>query len=354
MRVRLLLLAGIILLMRCQYLPDIKLPPLPIPSPVPTAAPSPSPSVEPTPTPTPEPSPSPSPSPSATPAPSPRPSPSPCVVSSPPPATCVHPDGCVSCAQYVAHALAGGHLTRLSNGLLYNDPGNDPSRREYVDPRTCFYVWPDGSLRNKRLQKSGEVCPDCTPAPAATPCPPPTAPPSSPAPIPTGAPPLTESGNFPVPPSGVCPTWFANARSEIGIGVLQQRKCTGRDAPPDCTITKLNATEKSIKPYCEHSCYDEQGRYALSNCRLKCELLKACQAPEHVNGNSGIQMRIFHDDWGHYGDCDKQTAEGTFPDTRLNHLCHDRAENRQGQTFARACAEDGTQCGPTTTYRSLP
>lgn len=156
-----------------------------------------------------------------------------------------------------------------------------------------------------------------------------------------------------MPPPGVCPPWFADALSEYGIDVLMQRKCIGRDAPADCTVTKLNATGKSVKPYCEHSCYDELGRYSLANCRLKCELLRACQAPEHVNGNTGIQMVI----WGpevERGACDKETTVCDFEDCRVNHLCHDRAENRRSETHAQACAEDGTKCGPAKTYRSLP
>lgn len=199
-----------------------------------------------------------------------------------------------------------------------------------------------------------EPTPSPTPVPTPTPSPSPSPTPvPSPTPTPSGAPPLTESGNFPV--LSFCPAWFANAVSEVGISVLTQRKCMGRDAPPDCTLTVMSATEKSVKPFCEHSCYDEAGRYSLANCRNKCETVRVCQQPEFVNGNGGIKMLISSPEWGNvFGDCDKQTAEGPFPDNRRNFLCHDRAENRGGVTQAKACEPDGSKCGPVATYRSLP
>jgi hypothetical protein len=108
----------------------------------------------------------------------------------------VKPEGCSSCAQYIAWALAGGHLTRLPNGLLYNDPGGNAALREYVDPKTCFMVWPDGSLRNKRYHLDGTICPACPPV---APCNPPESPESSPAPpnpqaTPATCPPLMRVG----------------------------------------------------------------------------------------------------------------------------------------------------------------
>jgi len=147
-----------------------------------------------------------------------------------------------------------------------------------------------------------------------------------------------------MPPDNVCPAWFHDAVSYVGISVLTQRKCTGKDAPADCTLTVLNATEKSVKPYCPHA-----------PDRLQCETWRPCQQPSVVNGNGGIKMLISSPAWGNvFGDCDKQTTEGTFPDPRLNFLCHDRAENRGGETRAQACEPDGSKCGPVATYRSLP
>ena len=163
---------------------------------LPADSPKPSPSPEESPSPFPSPTPKPSPSPEESPFPFPSPSPSPCEEASPFPSDCVRPEGCVSCAQWVSGQLAGGHLTRLPNGLLYNDPGGDSSRREYVDPNTCFMVFSDGSLRNKRYHRSGEVCPDCTPAPQPTPCPAASPSPGAPNPqaTPATCPPLARVG----------------------------------------------------------------------------------------------------------------------------------------------------------------
>lgn len=147
-----------------------------------------------------------------------------------------------------------------------------------------------------------------------------------------------------MPAEGVCPAHFANAVAFVGINVLTQRKCAGRDAPPDCTLTVLNATEKSRKPFCPHA-----------PDRLECEAWRPCQQPAIVNGNSGVQMLIASPAWGDtFGDCDKQTTEGSFPDPRLNFLCHDRAENRPGVTRYKACEPDGSRCGPVKEFRSLP
>lgn len=218
------------------------LPPSPDPGPVPPT-PEPSPTAGPVPTPVPPP---PSPLPPASPLPCPSPKPQ-----------CVTKDGtpainCVGCAQFIASSVASGDLIR-EGGLVYN-VGN--AGKEYFDPRTCFTVWPDGSLRNKRLINDGTVCAEgCSkepPVPCASPKPPA---PSSPAPPPPNAPPLTESGNLPIDylralcagALGFSPT------HEVGISVLSQRACAGES---DCVVTNLHATEKSVKPYCEHSCYD--------------------------------------------------------------------------------------------------
>lgn len=193
MKSKLLLAFLALLLVGCASFPKVPcgvfmIPCEPSPAP-PSPSPDPGPVVTPPPTPPPSPSPIPTVEPPASPQPSPTvappPSPKPCVPSAPLP-TCIKPEGCSSCAQWIAWSLAGGHLTRLPNGLLYNDPGNNPALREYVDPKTCFMVWADGSLRNKRYHLDGTICPDCppwavpecepqaSPSPGATPQPGPT------------------------------------------------------------------------------------------------------------------------------------------------------------------------------------
>lgn len=269
--------------------------------------------------------------------------------------------GCVSCAQYTADQLRSGDLTQLPGSpLLYNDGA---SGREYVDPKTCFMVWLDGSLRNKRYQRDGSVCdpPGCTKV-AATPCPPtppPTPKPPSPPAPPVNAPPLTESGNYPIPEG--CPPWFANATSRVGIGV-DIDEC---GAGTVCRRANLNATQKSVPPFCEHSCYDDQGRYSLAHCRRECELLRACQEPKFVDyldvpnsgEGGGIWMQIAHSDWGGvWGRCDKRTCASDPPiggcppvmeNPVHNFLCHDKAVDRGGVTRARACMPGGTKCSET-------
>lgn len=173
-------LVAILFLFSCKV-PKIHLPPIVLPTPVPSVPPSPLPSAEPVPTPTPEPVPSPTPSATPTPAPpSPSPVPSPCVTI--PACVQINPE-CESCAKWIGDRLRSGDLTRHPNGLVFNDPGNNPAGREWFDPKTCFMVNADGSLRNKRLQKSGEVCEKCE----APPIPCPSAPPGTPNPGPTPA-----------------------------------------------------------------------------------------------------------------------------------------------------------------------
>lgn len=376
-------LVGLLLLSGCaiKEINDCLRNPLSCVGPVPQASPTPAPSATPTAPPSVEPSlppppPPASPSPEATPTPSPVPVPTPCAAApqpSPKPECRTYLDGlpapdCDKCRVWVGGQLAGGHLESCQDGKpgpcagakdrAYNSLGG--GARECVNTKNCDLVdCATGDLRAHRYQRDGSVCypEDCTKEPqvAPTPCPSPT-PVPSPTPSPSGAPPLTESGNFPVDYlARECRAGRIDPVTEVGISVLTQRKCAGRDAPPDCTLTVLSATEKSVKPYCEHSCYDEAGRYALGNCRLKCETLRECQQPEFVNGNSGIQMLISSPEWGNvFGDCDKTTAEGTFPDNRRNFLCHDRAENRAGVTQAKACEPTGSKCGPTITFRSLP
>lgn len=184
--------------LRGGYSPDPS--PSPVPSPSPTLTPGPPcalpegcdppPPVPPSPVPSPTPKPSPSVPPSP-PPPSPCPSPKP---------QCVTKDGspavnCVSCAQFIAENLASGELIR-EGALVYNI---GTKGKEYFDPRTCFTVWPDGSLRNKRYINDGTVCdpPGCSKEPPV-PCvsPKPSSPPSSPDPqaTPATCPPLMRVG----------------------------------------------------------------------------------------------------------------------------------------------------------------
>ena len=320
------------------------------PQPTPTVEPSLPPSPVPTSEPVPSPVPSAEPSPVPTPAPTPVPTPVPCPSPKP---QCMTKDGqpavnCVSCAQFIASSVQSGDLIREGD-KVYNI-GN--AGKEYFDPRTCFTVWPDGSLRNKRLINDGTVCGEgCSkepPVPCASPSPKPS-PSNSPSPLPSGAPPLTESGNYPINYlADACEAGILSPTHEVGISVLSIRDCSGE---PNCRVVNLHATEKSVKPFCEHSCYDEQGRYSLANCRLTCETLRECQQPEFVVGNSGVKLEIKHPDWNNeWGACDKRTADCDVVDCRRNFICHDRVVNRAGKTKARACMPDGTRCGPEREY----
>lgn len=312
------------------------------------------------------PSPAPSPSPSATPAP--VPSPSPCVIASPNPRGCLperEPDECWMPFSRLEWEVGNNNWVRVRPRLYRWDRPSKPPVFMACDGQSwraaCWVSDADGQPlpsggggRGMRTpadvfgqwpENSQGVCP-AFPCPVATPCPSPTPGPTpSPQPAPSGAPPIDPvTGNYPMPPEGVCPAWFADAVSHVGISVLTQRKCQGRDAPPDCTVTVLNATEKSAKPFCPHA-----------PDRLQCETWRPCQQPPVVNGNSGIQMLIAHPDWNNeFGACDKRSVEGPFPDPRSNFLCHDRAENRGGVTRAKACEPDGTRCGAVIEYRSLP
>jgi hypothetical protein len=205
------------------------------------------------PAPSPSPSPTAAPVPSPSPAPLPSPTPAPCVQATPVP--CVKPEGCSSCAQYIAWALQGGHLTRLPNGLLYNDPGGNAALREYVDPKTCFMVWPDGSLRNKRYHLDGTICPACPAQPSPSPCPSPSASPvPSPPPSDEDACKLGPDGNYPVPPVGTCPAcWKAdpNLIDYWGIAFRSKTPCSGPNCPYGIKIN-VDITPHSRKPYLRH------------------------------------------------------------------------------------------------------
>lgn len=136
----------------------------------------------------------------------------------------------------------------------------------------------------------------------------------------------------------------------MGIGVLGQRACTSK---PDCWITNLNLTEKSIPPFCEHSCIDEQGNYAVANCRRECELWQPCQARAQVQNLTApdfLGAFIAHPQWeNQWGDCDKRTSGGCNPavqDCRLNNICHDQAVARRGPTRMMACPPGVAPGGP--------
>lgn len=148
------------------------------------ASPGPSPIVEPSTAPTPNPPASPETSPSPNPVPTgpPPASPAPCETPKP---LCVKKDGtpagrCVSCAQWTAEQLAAGELTREGDLLVQTGTRG----KEYLDPRTCHYVYGPGDTRtrNKRPINDGDVCePGCSKTPPS-PCAPPPAPQASPLP----------------------------------------------------------------------------------------------------------------------------------------------------------------------------
>jgi hypothetical protein len=156
-------------------------------------APTPSPSV--TPTPQPSTTPTPVPTPVPTPTPTPVPTPTPCVPQVVPfrcPAGTVNE--CWVCADRIAWEIGKGNWTPLAGtSLLYNDPGGNPQKREYLD-RACNYVRRDGSIIRTAEQQFGIPCVDgnaICPASSVTPC-------STPSPTPTPS-------TSPTPPTGTCP-----------------------------------------------------------------------------------------------------------------------------------------------------
>lgn len=318
---------------------DCNLPPSPV-----TPNPDPSPQVSPLPSPLP---------PVASPVPSPSPE-TPSVPTPKPPKPCKVNEAdlpCWTCSARLAYDERNKHIKWDAGLKLYfNDPPGKP--REYFD-RACNKTDAQGRVLRTGYEWFGKypehgqgLCPPemltCpSPSPAVTPKP-------SPVPLPSGPPVYTESGNLPVPYlRAKCARGFSPTH-EVGISVLSQRECSGE---PGCRVVNLHATEKSAKPYCEHSCYDEEGRYSLSNCRFLCETLRECQQPEFVTSNTGIKLDISHPDWNsQWGDCDKRTADCSLPDCRRNFICHDRVVNRSGPTMARACMPDGTRCGPVKSY----
>lgn len=145
-------------------------------------SPTPSPSITPTPAPTPTPSPNPTPSPS--------PTSSPCT---PQVVPFVCPAGtpqCWRCSERLEWELAHGNLEPLPGStLLFNHPGGDVNRWEYVD-RQCNFVRRDGSIIRTAEQQNGIACVDnqaVCPPDRLSPCPSPT-PSTSPTPGPTPTP----------------------------------------------------------------------------------------------------------------------------------------------------------------------
>lgn len=124
-----------------------------------------------------------------------------------------------------------------------------------------------------------------SPSPQTSPSPSPIIPSPSPSPLPSPSPDndLTESGNYKLPDGWetgkTCNANYAKGKpSSYGAAYLS----TVPIKPGNIYLgIRINAsvTPHIGKPYCEHSCYDEEGNYALSNCRNNCEQLKGCQDP---------------------------------------------------------------------------
>lgn len=130
----------------------------------------------------------------------------------------------------------------------------------------------------------------------------------------------------------------------------------------------LDLTQRSHKPWMEHTCYDENGNYDLSFCRPVSEMWRGCQEPRWVdyiadergeldpNPGDGIIMTIFHPDWGYWGRCDKITSQCNprnescpveMANPRENYRCQDvdsTERHLRGGTQFRVCMPDGTNC----------
>ena len=350
-------------------------PPPASPSPVPTAEPAPSPE----PTPTAAPSPSPVPSPVITPAPTPKP-PKPCkIVESELP--------CWTCKTRMEYDVRNGHFAwdPASKRWYGDSPGNP---RVWIDQK-CNKVDAAGNVQYTAHQWFGTypengqgfcpvemlTCP-ATPAPPppASPTPTPSTPPTSP--VPPGEAPeiLPASGNYPVPDAGTCPAHFKDAVARVGVSVPSYNPAknlfgTPCQDGPNCRRFTIWATQKSLPPFCEHSCYDANGQYSLANCRRECETWRPCQEPQFVDylnvsdeGHGGgvlIQIRsaAFDPPWNTtWGRADKQTCSDKERPAGMtncvhNFNAHDKAKNRPGITEVRACMPDETKCSETT-YRT--
>jgi hypothetical protein len=378
--------------------------PTPTPGPVPTPTPTPDPGPVPTPTPGPVPTPSPSPSPSPcvdqTPAPPPSGPTGPTIVEPTDqdwrrwegtfPATCVSDPGsggkkyerlsydidgegpdtaradCVTPGEAIAQGRKQGDWVFPPKGFPgENRPGttwseavcgpklgySDNPGQKYGINRDADMVWcPSGAVVYPAAlfdNGTGRICPPCKatnaqqPVVAATPCPPSPLPPSPPpTPPPAG---VDETGNYFLTwaeiKSATPPPRYVNQRSRVGVSLLSRRACSGGG---DCEVINIHATEKSSKPYCSHSCYNDAGQFNPAFCRNECETLPSAQYPADgwVEDPPGIW--IAHPSWGNaWGVCDKRSSEQESPqpgrDWRKTHICHHRSVNESGILKAMAC-----------------
>lgn len=259
-----------------------------------------------------------------------------------------YPGKPASCTIDGQDAACPAYDAEWANGYCHSTGGD----RQRTD-RQSNHVDRDGRILHEPDLDgyTGITCPVALAPVVITTCPSPSPSPepsSSPTPAPTaapGAPALLPSGNYPVPAKGTCPSWFAEARSRVGIAVASRRPCNAKKAGDNCVVVNYHATEKSRKPWCEHSCYAKDGTYSLGFCRNECELWEAggggCQYPSTGRDEDPPSMWIAHPSWGNRWDrCDKRSADGECADggdCRATHICHDRMDNRQGPTKAMAC-----------------
>lgn len=267
---------------------------------------SPSPDISPSPIVLPSPitSPIPEPSPISSPSPSPIiPSPSP--ITSPSPWKCTvdfeNKNNCKCCDLNLAYAQERGYWScpdsfpgtslepydpKLGGGICHNN-GDGKFR---ID-RQCnkWSVLANGDFLVAKRESGWDhlYCED-VPKPSPIPSPSPV---SSPTPIPTSTPTppegkLTPAGNYPLPMdwqnNKTCNADYAKGiPTSLGAAYLSTVPIKPGDRYIGIRIN-VSATPHVQKPYCEHTCYDEQGNYALSNCRNTCEQLKGCQDQEGV------------------------------------------------------------------------
>lgn len=148
-------------------------------------------------------------------------------------------------------------------------------------------------------EPSPEPQPTPTPAPIPTPTPTPVpTPPPTPSPDPAPDQ-IGEDGNYPVTEAmtrfrwegGVCPAWFADSLSWVGIKFTNEVPVKN----PGSLGKRYNfdATPHSVKPFCGHA----PGR-------AQCEQIRACQDPEGpdfwmYNGNFA--------EWPGLAKCDKHS-----------------------------------------------
>ncbi len=266
---------------------------------------------------------------------------------------------CESCSELRAYNIRQGHWIDEGrrDGLVRANGIGAPDGDKYVT-RQCDLVWADtlAPFAVRESGRLGNICPRKLEIPSTCPSPSPSPSPSaSPSPLPTNAPPLTESGNFPRPPIGTCPAWFQDQPFSMHVKVSCKTKGNGGRR---CT---LDLTQRSQKPWMEHTCYGEDGSYALGNCKPVSEMWRGCQEPRYVdyiedergdldpNPGDGIVMTIFHPSWGYFGACDKITAppQPGMTNPRENYRCQDSDEDGSrgvGQTRYRVCMPDGTRC----------